>query len=54
VDISPKAQNTQGKIHTPHKLKKKENQSVDALVVLRRGKQNTQGRKYGDEMWSRD
>jgi hypothetical protein len=39
VDISPEVWNTQGTIHRPHelKLKKKENHSVDTLVLLRRG-----------------
>ena len=32
------------------KLKKKENQSVDTLVLLRR----THVRQYRDKMWSRD
>ena len=34
------------------KLKKKEDQNVDASVLLR--KVNTHRRKYGDNMWSRD
>jgi hypothetical protein len=33
-------------------LKKKEDQSVDVSVLLRR--ENTHGRKYGDKVWSRD
>jgi hypothetical protein len=36
VDIRPKAQNTQNTFHRPHELKKKEDQSVDALVLLKR------------------
>jgi hypothetical protein len=36
------------------KLKKKEDQSVDTSVLLRRGKQNTHGRRYRDKVWSRD
>ena len=35
------------------KLKKKEDQSVDTLVLLRRGK-NTHGRSYRDKVWSKD
>jgi hypothetical protein len=36
------------------KLKKKEDQSVTVSVLLRRGKQNTHGRKCSDKLWSRD
>jgi hypothetical protein len=35
------------------KLKKKEDQSMDASVLLRRG-ENTQRMKYRDKVWSRD
>jgi len=35
------------------KLKKKEDQSVHASVLLRRGNENTHRRKYGDKVWSR-
>jgi len=35
------------------KLKKKENQSVDASVPGR-GKESTHRRKYGNKVWSRD
>ena len=35
------------------KLKKKENQSVDTSILLRRGKQNTHGKGYRDKVWSR-
>jgi hypothetical protein len=34
------------------KHKKKEDQSVDILVLLRSGEQNTHGRRY--KVWSRD
>jgi hypothetical protein len=40
-------------IHRSHKAKKKEDQSVDASVLLRRGN-NTHRRKYGDKVWRRD
>jgi hypothetical protein len=36
------------------KLKKKEDQSEDASVLLRRKNKNTHMRKYGDKVWSRD
>jgi hypothetical protein len=36
------------------KFTKKEEQSVDTLILLRRGKQNTHGRSYRDKVWSRD
>jgi hypothetical protein len=36
---------------TGHMKLKKENQSVDALVLLRRGKKILMG---GDKVWSRD
>jgi hypothetical protein len=36
------------------KPKKKKDQSVDASVLPRRGKQNTHERKYGDKVWSGD
>jgi len=36
------------------RLKKKEDQSVDASVFPRRGEQNTHRRKYGDKVWNRD
>ena len=35
-------------------LKKKEDQRVDALGLLRRGEQNTHRRKYRDKVWSID
>jgi hypothetical protein len=57
VDISPEAQKLGiPKIQfTNHiKLKKKEDHSVDTSIHLRRGKQNTHGRNYRDELWSRD
>jgi hypothetical protein len=40
VNVSPKAQNTQDVIHRPQEVqkKKKEDQSVDTSVLLRRGK----------------
>jgi hypothetical protein len=37
VDISPDAQNIQNTIYSRRKLKKKEDQSVDVSVLLRRG-----------------
>jgi hypothetical protein len=37
MDISPEAQNTQDTICKAHKLKKKEYQSVDTSIFLRRG-----------------
>jgi len=33
---------------------KKEDQSMDASVLLRRGNKNFHMRKYGDTEWSRD
>jgi len=36
------------------KLKKEDDQSVDALVLLRRGNKNIHRRKCGDKVWSRD
>jgi len=36
------------------KLKKKEDQNVDASDLLKRGHKNTHWRKYGDKVWSRD
>jgi hypothetical protein len=36
------------------KLKMKEDQSVDTLIHLRNGEQNTHGRSYRDIVWSRD
>jgi len=36
------------------KLKKKDDQSVDAVVLLRRGNKNIHRRKYRDKVWSRD
>jgi len=36
------------------KLKKKEDLSVDASVLLSRGNKNIHRRKYGDTVWSRD
>jgi hypothetical protein len=36
------------------KLKRREDQSVDASVLLRRGNKNTHRRKYGDKVWNRD
>jgi hypothetical protein len=53
VDISPKAQNTQEKF-TNHMKLKKENQSVDASALFRRGEQNTHGRNYTDKVWIRN
>jgi hypothetical protein len=37
VDISPKVWNTQDTIHRPHEAKEKEDQSVGASILLRRG-----------------
>ena len=36
------------------KLKKKEDQSVDASVLLRSGNKILNRRKYRDQVWSRD
>ena len=36
------------------KLKKKEDQSVGALVLLKKGNKITHGAKYRDIVWSRD
>jgi hypothetical protein len=36
------------------KLKKKENHSVDTSAFLRRGDQNTRGRRYRDKVWRRN
>jgi len=36
------------------KLKKKDNQSVGASVLLKRGNKNIHRRRYGDKVWSRD
>jgi hypothetical protein len=36
------------------KLKKKENQSENTLIILRRREQNTHGRAYRDKVQSRD
>jgi hypothetical protein len=33
---------------------KKEDQSVDTSVLLRKGEQNTHGRRYGDKVRNRD
>jgi hypothetical protein len=35
------------------KLKNKEDHSMDTSVLLRRGEQNTHGRRYRDKFWSR-
>ena len=37
VDTSPEAWNTQDTINRPHEAQNKEDQNVDALVLLRRG-----------------
>jgi len=36
------------------KLKKKDEQSADASVLLIRGNKNIHRRRYGDKVWSRD
>jgi len=36
------------------KLKRKDDQSADALVLFRRGNKNIHRKKYGDNLWSRD
>jgi len=36
------------------KLKKKDDQSEDASVLLRRGNKNIHRRGYGDKVWSID
>jgi hypothetical protein len=36
------------------KLKKKEDQNVDTSILFRRGKQNTHGSRYRDNLRSRD
>jgi hypothetical protein len=52
VDISPKVQNTQDTIQTILKPKK-EDQSVDASVLLRRGNKILTGGNM-ETVWSRD
>ena len=37
MDISPEAQNTQDTICKTHETQKEEDQSVDTLIILRRG-----------------
>jgi hypothetical protein len=54
VDIAPKLEIPKIQFTDHMKLKKKEDQSVGASVLLRRGNKNTQRRKYGDKVWSRD
>jgi len=39
---------------TDHMKFKKDNQNIDASVLLRRGNKNIHRRKYGDKVWSRD
>jgi len=39
---------------TDHMKLKKEDQSADASVLLRRGNKNIQRRKYRDKLWGRD
>jgi len=39
---------------TDHRKLKKDNQSVDAPVLFRRGNQSILRRKYGNKVWSRD
>jgi hypothetical protein len=53
VDIAPKLGIPKIQFTNHMKLKKKENQSLDASVLLRRGV-NTQRRKYGDKVFCRD
>jgi len=36
VDIGPKGHNTLGTIHRPYEAQKKDKQSIDASVLLRR------------------
>jgi hypothetical protein len=52
VDISLKAQNTQDTIQRPYKLKK-EGQSVDVSVLLRRENKVLMGAKTNKE-WNKD
>ena len=53
MDISPNVRNTQDTIHRYLKLQKKEDQSVDTSVLLRRGNEILTGgymeTKYGSE-----
>jgi hypothetical protein len=51
VDVSPKLRIPKVQFTDHMKLKKKEDQSMGAFKTL---KQNTQGRKYGDKVWSRE
>jgi hypothetical protein len=51
VDISPEAWNTQDTIQKDMNLKKKEDQSVDNSILLRRGNKITM---EGVKVWSRD
>jgi hypothetical protein len=53
VDISPKALNTQDIIHRLHEAEEKD-QSVDTLVLLRKGNKILKGKKYIEKVWSRD
>jgi hypothetical protein len=50
VDIIPKLRIPKIQFTDHMKVKKKEDQSGDASVLLRRGKQNTPGRRYRDKV----
>jgi hypothetical protein len=52
VDIIPKVWNSKIQFTDHMKLKKKEEQSVDAPFL--EGEQIIQGRKYGDKLWWKD
>ena len=54
MEISPKAPNNQDKFTDHMKLKKKEDQSLGASVLLRRGNKILNSNKYGGKVWSRD
>ena len=53
--LAPKLRILKIQITYHMKLKKKEDQSVDVSVLLRRGNKILKDRrKYGDKVWSRD
>jgi len=54
LDISPNLGIPNSQFTDPMKLKKKEDQCVDASVLLGRGNKNTHRREHGDKAWSRE
>jgi hypothetical protein len=54
LDISSQAWTTQDTIYRQHKIQEEGRPKFGYLVLLRRGDQNTHGKRYREKVWSRN